>query len=87
MNNVRMEYYSAVWCGPCRAVKPIISELKQAGWNIDVIDADVNRDKVAKNNIVGIPTFIIYKNGVQVNRFTGARPKAELLEELTKAAS
>lgn len=81
-----MEYYSAAWCGPCRAVKPIVNELKAAGWNIDVIDADLNKDKITANQIVGIPTFIIYKNGIQVNRFTGARPKAALLEQLNKAA-
>lgn len=86
MENIRMDYYSASWCGPCKFVKPIISELKAAGWSIDVIDADTNQDKVRVNQIAGIPTFIIYKNDVQVNRFTGARAKSELLSALNKAA-
>lgn len=86
MNNVRMEYYTASWCGPCRSVKPFIKELQNDGWNIEVIDSDQNRDRVLSNKVAGIPTFIIFKNGVQVNRFTGARPKTDILSALTEAA-
>lgn len=86
MNNISMDYYTAAWCGPCRSVKPIIHELQAAGWDINIIDADLHKDKVIANQVAGIPTFIIYKNGVQVNRFTGARPKGDLLNALTRAA-
>lgn len=86
MDNVRMEYYTAAWCGPCRAMVQPIAELKAEGWNIQKIDADANKDLVAKNRIAGIPTFIVYKDGVQVNRFSGARSKQALLNELTRAA-
>lgn len=86
MNNVRMEYYTAAYCGPCRSQKPIVHELQAAGWNIEIIDADLNRDKLVALQIAGIPTFIIYKDGVQVNRFTGARPKKALLDALNRAA-
>jgi len=86
MNNVRMEYYTASYCGPCRSVRPFIQELQNDGWNIEIIDSDQNRDRVIANQIAGIPTFIIYSNGVQVNRFSGARPKAAILNELYKAS-
>lgn len=86
MENVRMEWYTAPWCGPCRSVKPIVNELKAAGWIIEVIDADQNKDKVVANKIAGIPTFILYKNGLQVSRFTGARDKKAILNELNRAA-
>lgn len=86
MNNVRMEYYTAAWCGPCRSVKPLIKELQSEGWNIEIIDADQDKNRVLANKVAGIPTFIIFKNGVQVNRFTGARAKSAILSELTKAA-
>lgn len=86
MNNVKMDYYTAAWCGPCRSVKPIVHELQDAGWDINIIDSDTNRDLVEANQIRGIPTFIIYKDGVQVNRFSGALPKSALLAELKKAA-
>lgn len=87
MNNVRMDYYSASWCGPCKFVKPIVYELQAAGWNIQMIDADIQKDKVTENKIAGIPTFIIYRDGIQVNRITGARAKSELLIALNNAAS
>lgn len=87
MDNVRMELFTApAWCGPCRAIAPIIRELQAAGWDINVIDADDNRDLVVANQISGIPTFIIYNEGVQVDRFSGARPKGELLGALIRAA-
>lgn len=82
-----MEYFTAAWCGPCRSVKPFIKELQDEGWNIEVIDSDANRNRVLSSKVAGIPTFIIYKNGVQVNRFTGARPKAEIALALAEAAS
>lgn len=85
MNNVRMEYYTAAWCGPCRSVKPFIKELQGDGWDIEIIDADADRNRVLANKVAGIPTFIIFKNGVQVNRFSGARSKTAILSELTKA--
>lgn len=86
MDSIKMEYYTAAWCGPCRSVKPIVHELQADGWNIEIIDADQNRERIVANQIAGIPTFIIYKNGVQVRRFTGARAKGVILNELTNAA-
>lgn len=86
MNNVSMDYYTANWCGPCRSVKPIVHELQAAGWNINIIDADANKDKVDANQVRGIPTFILYKNGVQVDRFAGALSKNSLLDALNRAA-
>ncbi len=86
MNNIRMEYFTAAWCGPCKSVKPFIKELQDDGWDIEIIDSDQNKDRVLANKVAGIPTFIIYKNGIQVDRFTGARPKADILSAL-KAAS
>jgi thioredoxin 1 len=85
MENIRMEYYTAAWCGPCKAVRPIIEELQAAGWNIEKIDTDQNRDRASSANIMGVPTFIIYKNNVAVRRFTGARQKGAILSELNLA--
>lgn len=86
MDNVRMEYWSAVWCGPCRAMVKPIAELKSEGWHIEKIDADEERDRAITSQIFSIPTCIIYKNGEIVNRFTGARDKKTILNALTRAA-
>lgn len=86
MDRIRMEEYGATWCGPCRTMEPIIEELKAAGWNIDKIDVDQNKARASAANVMGIPTFIIYRDGVPVRRFTGARQKQGILSELTLAA-
>lgn len=81
-----MEYYTAAWCGPCKMVRPIIDELKTAGWNIEKIDVDQNKLQASAAQVMGIPTFIIYKDNVPVRRFTGARQKQAILNELNLAA-
>lgn len=86
MDNIRMEYYTATWCPPCKIVRPIIEELKADGWNIDKIDVDENKVKASAAQIQGVPTFIIYKDNVAVRRFTGARQKQAILSELNLAA-
>lgn len=86
MDNIRMEYYTANWCGPCKMVRPIIEELKSDGWNIDKIDVDQDKIKASAAQVMGVPTFIIYKDNVAVRRFTGARQKGAILSELNLAA-
>lgn len=86
MDNIRMEYYTANWCGPCKTVRPIVDELKAEGWNIDKIDVDQDRAKASAAQVMGVPTFIIYKDNVAVRRFTGARQKGAILGELNLAA-
>jgi thioredoxin 1 len=86
MDNVRLEYYTAQWCGPCRSVRPILDELKAEGWNIEKIDVDQNKAQAQANQIMAVPTFIVYRDGVAVRRFSGARNKAGILGELNLAA-
>lgn len=85
MEEVRMEYYTASWCGPCRSVRPIVEELQSEGWNIEKIDVDQNKELATKMQIMGVPTFVIYKNGQAIRRFSGARAKAGILGELKLA--
>jgi thioredoxin 1 len=80
-----MEYYTASYCAPCRMVGPIIEELQAAGWNIEKIDIEKNRTKAQEAQIQGIPTFLIYKDGQLVRRFTGARQKSGIEGELKLA--
>lgn len=86
MDNVRMEYYTATWCGPCKTIRPIVEELRAAGWNIEKIDVDQNQAKAQAANIMGVPSFLIYKDDVLVRRFTGARQKQGIENELKLAA-
>lgn len=86
MEDVKIEYYGAPWCGPCRILAPVLDELKAAGWNIEKIDIDKNPSKASVNNVMAVPTFIIYRNGVMVTRFAGAKSKQSLLMKFNRAA-
>lgn len=78
----------APWCGPCRAVAPIVEEL--AGEYVGKVKfAKLNTDDSpqtpGKYRIMGIPTLIVFKAGKEVGRIVGARPKGALKAEIDKA--
>jgi thioredoxin 1 len=71
----------ADWCGPCKALAPILEEISD---KIDVvkINSDDNSGLAAELSIRAIPTVIVFEDGKEVKRITGARPKAVLMKEL-----
>ncbi len=74
----------ATWCGPCRMVAPIISELaEQYDGRIVVGKCDVeeNDDLAAEYGIRNIPTILFIKNGEIVDKLVGAMPKAKFEEK------
>ena len=77
----------APWCGPCRMVGPVISELASQYDGKVVIgkcNVDDEEDIAAELGVRSIPTILFYKNGEVVDKFVGAAPKA-VLEEKIKA--
>ena len=71
----------AIWCGPCKAVAPIVDELSRE-YDGKFVFGKVNVDEeptlAANYNIMSIPTFIILRGGVEVERIIGARAKNDL---------
>lgn len=78
----------APWCGPCRMLGPTIEELA-ADYDgqavIAKLNTDENGDTPGKYGIMGIPTLIIFKNGEEVERLVGVRPKQAIVERLNAA--
>jgi thioredoxin 1 len=77
------KYFTATWCGPCKAFKPIILELISEGYNITIHDVDENQELASKYGVRSIPTMVIEENGVEVDRFIGALPKETVKEKLS----
>ena len=74
----------ATWCGPCRMVSPIISELAEVYDGKVVVakcDVEENEDLAAEFGIRNIPTILFFKNGEVVDKLIGAQPKAKLEEK------
>ncbi|MBQ4632757.1 MAG: thioredoxin [Prevotella sp.] len=74
----------ATWCGPCRAIAPIIEELagEYAGKiNVGKCDVEENDDIAMEYGIRNIPTILFIKNGQVVDKFVGATTKAKLQEK------
>ena len=79
----------APWCGPCRAVGPVIDELSgeyQDKVSIVKMNVDENPSTPGKYSIRAVPTLILFKNGQVVEQITGAVSKSSLKDILdTKA--
>ncbi|MGI6656592.1 MAG: thioredoxin [Desulfobulbus sp.] len=78
----------APWCGPCKAIGPVIEELAEIFAGKAVIakmNVDDNPSTPGKFGIRAIPTLILFKNGEVVDQITGAAGKAQLEELVNKA--
>lgn len=76
----------ATWCGPCRAMAPILEQIAaEHGDQLQVVklDTDSNPGVTARYGITSIPTMNLFVNGELVKSITGARPKPALVKELS----
>ncbi len=86
-------YFSAMWCGPCRVLSPIVDqldfELTNEGCSVEMakMNVDEARDKAVELGVTSIPTILIYKDGEIVERKTGVIQKPKLRELIEKYIS
>ena len=75
----------AVWCGPCRAVAPVVEEIAQTyGEQLKVVkvDTDANPQVTARYGITSIPSLYVFSGGEVVKTIVGAKPKPVLVREI-----
>jgi thioredoxin 1 len=78
----------ATWCGPCRALGPIVEEVAehfQGQVNVSKLNIDDNPKVTAHYGVMSIPTLILFKEGKAIERLVGLVAK-ERLEEFVKKA-
>lgn len=76
----------APWCGPCRAVSPVLEEIDSERSDVRVVklNTDDNQQTAAKYGIMSIPTMIVFKNGEPAGQIVGAMPKPRLNGEIDR---
>lgn len=78
----------ATWCGPCRAMAPVLADLKaELGDRVRIvkIDVDKNTDLAVQMKVMGVPTFMLYKDGQQLWQQAGMVTKDALKKVIENA--
>ena len=81
-NGLKLVEFHTTWCGYCKKQQPELEAMEKV-W-IGQVDADVAPKVAAKFNINSFPTFLIMKNGEELERFSGMHKKESLMEKIMK---
>ena len=74
----------APWCGPCRMVVPIVEEIaaEHPEYKVVKVNVDEEAELASSFRVASIPTLVVMKDGLEVERSVGARPKNQILAML-----
>lgn len=82
---VVVDFY-ATWCNPCKMLAPIFEEVSNEveGVTFGKVNIDENMELTVKYNVTTVPTIVLLKDGVEVDRIVGFVPKEKLISMVTK---
>ncbi len=83
---VLVDFWSS-WCPPCKMIEPIIEKLTleyEGKVKVGKINVDQNRATLNKYNIKGVPTFIIFKDGQEIDRLVASQTENQLKNFIQK---
>lgn len=75
----------AEWCGPCRMMAPVLNEVADeltGNLHVGKVNIEQYQSFARKYNVRSIPTMILFKNGVEINRFVGIKNRDFLLKQI-----
>ena len=73
------------WCGPCKVLSPILEELEAEVEDVQFVKLDVDQfpEIAGANQVMGVPTVVILKDGEVKERFVGVQPKETIKDKIT----
>lgn len=80
--------FFATWCGPCKAVPPILKQVKESlGDGVKIVKIDIDRNPAVANRfkVQAVPTLMIFKNGRSVWRQAGVQPANVIVRAVKEA--
>jgi len=78
--------FFATWCGPCKMLAPVLEEVCKEVKDVTIakLDVDESLDLAKEYGVMSVPTVIFFKEGKEIDRFSGYRQKTQILEAIDK---
>lgn len=86
--NVFVLDFFSEWCPPCKAMGPVFEQIAREmgdGVSFGKMDITANSQTPGSRGVMAVPTFIIFKGGEEIRRFSGITPKEKFKAEIEKA--
>ena len=77
----------ATWCGPCKKLSPVLDEIAknyEGKLKVVKVNADENKETLKENSVSGLPSLLLFKEGIAVERMAGLMPKSTIINNIEK---